>query len=116
MCSSARSIFKRGPTSLSMDARACCLRALRGGADERLEHGEAGIVGVLAVVPAPHVFVDVAGKPRFRDAVMHAADRVFEHSEEPVDGLRVNVALDVDAGGVIDAAVVEVVASEAVIA
>jgi hypothetical protein len=37
--------------------------------------------------------------------VVRGADAVLQQAEEPVDGLRVNVALDVDAGLVADAAV-----------
>ena len=47
---------------------------------------------VVAPVPAPCVLVAVALKPLVRDAVMSGTDAVFEEAEEPVDGLRVNLA------------------------
>jgi hypothetical protein len=61
-------------------------------------------LGRLATLPAPHVLVQVAPKPLLRDAVMRRADAVLQQSEEPVNGLRVRVAIDVDARAVTDAA------------
>jgi hypothetical protein len=63
-----------------------------------VEHGCAGIAALVA----PHVFVDVALQPLLRDGVVDAPDAVLEQTKEPLDGLRVNFALDVDPGRVVD--------------
>lgn len=80
---------------------------------ERAEHG----LVVVAVVPLPDPFVQVAGKPTGRDRVMGAAHVGLEVAEEALDGVRVYVALDVDALRVADAAeLVDACAVEDVVA
>src|SRR3954453_5911191 len=59
---------------------------------------------VVPAVPAPRVLVAVALQPLSRDAVVRGLDPVLEQTEEPVNGLCVNVGLYVDARRVVNPA------------
>src|SRR5258708_2382929 len=74
---------------------------LSSGFDQVAEHP----VPVLTAVVAPRPLVQVALKPFVRDGVMRATDATFEQAEEPVDGLRMHVPVNVDPGLVLDPAV-----------
>jgi hypothetical protein len=58
---------------------------------------------VVAVVPLPHPFVEVATEPPLRNGVMRSAHVGLEVPEEAFDGVCVDVAADVDALRVPDA-------------
>src|SRR6266545_1424683 len=70
--------------------------------EQFVEHAPARVPAVVA----PHVLVDVALEPLLRDGVVDAADAIFEQTEEPLNGLRVNVPVNVDPRRVVDAPMV----------
>jgi hypothetical protein len=59
---------------------------------------------VVAAVPLPHPLVEVGAKPALRHGVMRSAKVGLKVAEEPFDGVRVDVAADVNALTVLDAA------------
>lgn len=58
---------------------------------------------IVAVVVSPGVLVEIALQPLLRDRVVDAADAILSQRPEPLNGLCVRVAVDVDAVLVADA-------------
>src|SRR2546422_1252448 len=59
-------------------------------------------LGVFPVVVPPCVLVQIRLEPLRGDRMVDAPNPALEQGEEPLDGLRVGVALNVDAGRVVD--------------
>jgi hypothetical protein len=72
-----------------------------GGADSTQEGSEHPTRRVSMIVPEGEL-VEVGLKMRVRDAMVDASEPALEQSPEPLDGLGVNVAVDVDPLAVVD--------------
>jgi len=78
-----------------MTALGRCSRVVEQAAEHR--------VVIVAMVPLPDPLVQVTAKPVRRDRVVHTAHVGLEVAEEALDGIRVRLALDLDALRVADA-------------